>query len=356
MIAVISAMNTGPTTSASTRDGAMEHGTTRMTLPDLLQQSSSYWKSCTIHAGVKLDLFTPLAEGARTPAELASVLQADERGLTMLLHALAAMELLVKDGDRFGLTPLAAAHLVRTSPAYMGHILMHHHFLVEGWSHLDTAVRTGRPVRKRSSHEANDGERESFLMGMFNLASLLAPRVAKEIDLRGRRRLLDLAGGPGTYAIHFCLQHPHLTAVIHDLPTTRPFAEQTVARFGLADRIAFAAGDILTDPIATGFDVVWISHLLHSEGPAACATILAKAVKALDAGGQLLIQEFILDDNRTAPLHPALFSLNLLLGTPAGQAYSQGELADLMATAGLRDVRRLPMVLPNGAGIMSGTR
>ena len=334
----------------------MDNGTTGMTLPDLLQQSSSYWKSCTIHAGVKLDVFTPLAKGSQTAAELAAVMQADERGLAMLLHALTAMELLSKDGDRFYLTPLAAEHLVRTAPAYMGHILMHHHFLVEGWGKLDAAVRTGAPVRKRSSHETDGEERESFLMGMFNLASLLAPRVAAEIDLRGRRRLLDLAGGPGTYAIHFCRQNPNLTAVIHDLPTTRPFAEQTVARFGLVDRIAFAGGDILAEPIGSGFDVVWISHLLHSEGPETCRHIVAKATEALDAGGLLLIQEFILDDNRTAPLHPALFSLNMLLGTREGQAYAQGELAAMMTEAGLRDVRRLPIALPNGAGIMAGVR
>lgn len=334
----------------------MDNGTMGMTLSDLLQQSSSYWKSCTIHAGVKLDVFTPLAKGPQTAAGLAAVMQADERGLAMLLHALTAMELLAKDGDRFRLTPLAAEHLVRTSPTYMGHILMHHHFLVEGWGKLDAAVRTGAPVRKRSSHETDGEERESFLMGMFNLASLLAPRVAAEIDLRGRRRLLDLAGGPGTYAINFCRQNPNLTAVIHDLPTTRPFAEQTVARFGLVDRIAFAAGDILAEPIGSGFDVVWISHLLHSEGPETCGHIVAKAAEALDAGGLLLIQEFILDDSRTAPLHPALFSLNMLLGTREGQAYAQGELAAMMAEAELRDVRRLPIALPNGAGIMAGVR
>ena len=334
----------------------MDNGTRGMTLPDLLQQSSSYWKSCTIHAGVKLDVFTPLTEGPRTAAELAAVMQADERGLTMLLHALVAMELLAKDGDRFRLTPLAAEHLVRTSPAYMGHILMHHHFLVEGWGNLDAAVRTGGPVRKRSSHEADGEERESFLMGMFNLASLLAPRVAKEVDLGGRRRLLDLAGGPGTYAIHFCRQNPDLTAVIHDLPTTRPFAEQTVARYGLADRIAFASGDILAEPIGSGFDVVWISHLLHSEGPEASGHIVAKAAEALDTDGLLLIQEFILDDARTAPLHPALFSLNMLLGTREGQAYALGELSGMMTKVGLRDVHRLPIALPNGAGIMAGVR
>ena len=71
-------------------------------------------------------------------------------------------------------------------------------------------------------------------MGMFNLASLLAPRIAQAIDLSGCRRLLDLGGGPGTYAIHFCLANPGLSAVVYDLPTTRSFAEETIARFDLS--------------------------------------------------------------------------------------------------------------------------
>jgi hypothetical protein len=327
-----------------------------MTLPDLLQLSISYWQSCTLHAGVKLDVFSHLAERPLEASQLARIVNADERGLEMLLNALVAMELLEKKGDHFYVTRLSSEHLSKKSPSYMGHIIMHHHNLVDGWGKLDIAVQCGIPVRKRSSHDTDEEERESFLMGMFNLASLLAPRVAAEIDLSGRSRLLDLAGGPGTYAIHFCKKHPSLTAVIYDLPTTRTFAEQTVAHFALSDRIAFVAGDILADPIGSGFDVVWISHLLHSEGPDACATVLAKAVNALNDGGLLLIQEFILDDDRTAPLWPALFSLNMLIGTPSGQAYTQKELFQLASDAGLHGLIRLPIKLPNGAGIISAIR
>lgn len=327
-----------------------------MTVPELLKLASGCWKPCTLHAGVKLDVFSHLAHSPMTVADLARLLEVDGRGLDMLLHALVAMDLLSKDEDCFSATPFSADHLARQSPHYLGHIIMHHHFLVDGWSRLDEAVRHGRPVRKRSSHDTEGIERESFLMGMFNLASQLAPRVAAVIDLGGRRRLLDLAGGPGTYAIHFCLRNPELSATVFDLPTTRPFAEQTIARHDLSGRIAFVAGDIVTDPIGSGFDVVWLSHLLHSEGPEACATIVAKAAGALNAGGLLLVQEFILDDSRTAPLHPALFSLNMLIGTPDGQAYSQGELAAMMRRAGLGEIRRLPIELPNGAGILAATR
>ena len=322
---------------------------------DLLQLSGGYWSACALHAGVKLDLFTPLAERPLTAPELAGVLGSDARGMAMLLASLAAMGLLEKIGDAYAAAPFAADYLSRTSPKYLGHIILHHHHLMEGWAHLDEAVQSGGPIRERVSHADDDAARESFLMGMFNLAMQIAPRIVAGIDLSGRRRLLDLGGGPGTYAVHFCQHNPRLTAVVYDLPSTCRFAEQTIARFGLSDRIAFAAGDYIAEGIDGTFDVAWLSHILHGEGPQECAVILDKAVAALEPGGLILVQEFILDDSMDGPLFPALFSLNMLLNTPAGRSYSQGELFSMLAAAGVGDLRRLPMELPNGAGVIAGT-
>jgi len=319
-----------------------------------LQLSGGYWSACALHAGVKLDVFTPLAGRAHTSPELAGVLKADARGLSMLLNALAAMELVVKRGDTYAATPFAAEFLAKTSPGYLGYIILHHCHLMASWVHLEDAVRSGGPVRERLSHGDDEAVRESFELGMFNLAMQAAPRIVPHIDLAGRRRLLDLGGGPGTYAIHFCLHNPDLTAVDYDLPSTRRFAEQTIARFGLADRVTFAAGDFLAEDVPGRYDVAWLSHILHGEGAAGCAVILEKGVAALEPGGMVLVQEFILEDTRDAPLFPALFSLNMLLGTPSGQAYSKGEIFAMLSAAGVRDVRRLPLVLPNGAGIIAG--
>jgi SAM-dependent methyltransferase len=238
----------------------------------------------------------------------------------------------------------------------MGHIIMHHHHLMAAWTHLHEAVQSGGPIRESVAHGNDESVRESFLMGMYNLASLLAPRIAHAIDLSGCRTLLDLGGGPGTYAIHFCLANPGLTAVVYDLPTTRSFAEGTIARFDLSQRITFSAGDFQADPVPSGFDAVWLSHILHAYAPAACAAILRTAVAALNPGGILLLQEFILDDAKDGPQFPALFSLNMLLGTDAGQSYSGSELAAMMRAAGLSEVRRLDLQLPNGAGLMSGRK
>ena len=191
-------------------------------------------------------------------------------------------------------------------------------------------------------------------MGMFNMAMNLAPRIVPEIDLSGRKHLLDLGGGPGTYAIHFCLKNPGLRATVYDLPTTRSFAEKTITRFGLSDRIDFQEGDYLEGTIQGTFDVVWLSHILHGEGPEDCQRMIGKAVSRLTSGGLILIHEFILNDEMDGPVFPAIFSLNMLLGTEKGQSYSDRQIREMLAQAGVREIRRIPVQTPNDSGIIQG--
>ncbi len=328
--------------------------TTTWTIPDLLQMSGGYWSACALHAAVKLDVFTLLDGVALTAEEAAPLLKTDPRATGMLLDALSSLGLLEKSDYTYTNPPFSSQNLSKASPGYVGHILMHHYHLMPSWAQLADAVTSGDPIRRSDSHDEDETVRESFLMGMFNLARLLAPRISQVVTLPECRSLLDLGGGPGTYAIFFCSANPGLSAVVYDLPTTRTFAEKTVARFDLSQRITFTSGDYHNDPLPSGFDAVWMSHILHIDGSEACSLLLRKAVAALNPGGMLMVQEFILDDAKDGPVFPALFSLNMLLGTTAGQSYSGGELIAMMADAGLSDVHRLELELPNGAGIISG--
>jgi hypothetical protein len=330
--------------------------TSRITPGRLLSVSGAYWESCALHAAVRLDLFTAVGKDGATAESLARRLGVEARAVEMLLNALCAMSLLVKTGDRYDNGPEAAAYLTTDSPGYLGHIIRHHAYLVESWARLDQAVREGGPVRTRTSFH-DEGVRRDFLMGMFNLAQLLAPVVAEALApaLAGRRRLLDLGGGPGTYAIHFCRRIEGLRAWVLDLPTTRPIAEETIGRFGMSDRIGFLAGDFSESDLPGDCDVVWISHILHAESPGDCRILLRKAAGAAAPEGLVLVHDFLLEDTMDRPLFPALFSLNMLLGTAGGQAYSEGQVRDMMADAGLRDIRRIPIDSPNHSGVLSGT-
>ncbi len=322
------------------------------TAAKILGISDAYWQSCTLHCAVSLDIFSRLAHECRTVDELAELLDADRRGLATLLDALAAMGLLAKDGDCFTNTASARRFLVNGGPEYIGNIIMHHHHLLDGWAQLERAVRRGQPVEKRSYGE--ERERESFQLGMLNLAMGIAPHLAEQVDLQGCRHLLDLGGGPGTYAIHFCRANPKLRATIVDRPTTREFAIKAVRFFGLGDRIDFMSADFTVDPLPGRYDVAWVSQVLHSYAPEECRTILAKVVAGLEPGGLIMVHEFFLNNAKDGPLFPALFSLNMLINNPSGRSYAEREMGTILASLGVGGLRRLPFVGPNESYVLCG--
>lgn len=321
---------------------------------ELLSCSSAYWRGCTLQSAVRLGLFSELAAGSCSAAELADKIGSEARATGLLADGLAAMELLQKVGERYENSPEAQRFLVESSPHYMGHIILHHHHLVDGWAQLDQSVRTGGPVERRSY--GAEIERESFIMGMFNLSMQIAPQIAEQVDLGGRTRLLDLGGGPGTHAIHFCRNNPGLRALIFDRATTEPFARQTVARFELEERIEFAGGDFKTDPIPGGpYDVAWLSHILHSNTSKECYEIIEKSVGVMETGGLILVHDFILNNNKDGPEFPALFSLNMLLTGNGGRSYSQEEVCDMLRSAGVANLQPHPFRAKNDSSIIYGT-
>lgn len=139
-----------------------------------------------------------------------------------------------------------------------------------------------------------------------------------------------------------------------DRPGTQRFAEETMGRFGLSDRIEFAPGDYLSSPLPGHFDVIWLAHILHAENPTNCRGIVNKAADALETGGLMIVHDFLLDEAMDGPLFPALFALNMLLGTDGGQAYPQLQVETMLKDAGLRAIERRPLDSPNDSGLLIG--
>jgi hypothetical protein len=320
---------------------------------NLLEISGSYWKTCALHAGVKLGLFSIVGDNELKAGDIAIRLSAEVDGVERLLNALTAMELMVKVKGKYKNTDGAKAFLVKSAPGYIGYMILHHHHLMESWNRLHESVISGKPIRTRMSFGSEEW-RENFLMGMYNMAMNVAPKMVPEINLSGKRRLLDLGGGPGTYAVHFCLYNPNLNATVYDLSTTRPFAEKTIAGFGLSHRIDFQEGDYTNTGIKGKFDVAWLSHILHGESPESCRDIMQKVKAALDPGGMIIVHEFILNDTMDGPLFPALFSLNMLLGTDGGRSYSVSQIGEMLSEAGAKNIRRIPVKTPNDSGVILG--
>ena len=186
----------------------------------------------------------------------------------------------------------------------------------------------GRPERDEASVRA-------FIWGMHAIARDLAPLVAAKLDLKAVRRLLDLGGGPATYAITFAQVNPELKATVFDLPMPIEIARENIAKNGLTDRVDTLAGNFLQDDIGTGYDFIWVSQILHSHDEEQSKLIIAKAVAALTPGGTLAIQDFYLNPDGASPTGAAMFGVHMLAVTPRGRAYTHTEVAEWMQAAGL---------------------
>ncbi|MBT3217618.1 MAG: methyltransferase domain-containing protein [Proteobacteria bacterium] len=327
-----------------------------MTHPgQILGISGAYWRSSVLHAAVNLDLFTLVGDESLTAPQISSRVGAHERGTATLLNSVVALGLMQKKDGKFSNTPLSLQYLSSESPSYVGPMIKHHSHLARAWVKLDEAVKTGEPVQ-RSSSGSSGAIQDAFLRGMHVLAMGIAPQLVPTIDLEGRNTLLDLGGGPGTWAIQFALANPGLQATIFDLPGSRPFAEKTIGQFNASDQVVFHGGDFTVHDLPGKFDVAWLSHILHGEDPLTCRSLVAKAVDALNDRGLIFIHEFILDDDGASPAFPAIFSLNMLLVTRGGRSYRQLELQDMLAQAGVTKTRILDFVGPTQSRILVGEK
>jgi len=243
-----------------------------------------------------------------------------------LLIACSAMGLVERDGSLYKNSEFAATYLVPGAPLYQGDIIAHSDTVRGFWDGLEEQICLETPTEDEEKTHRN------FIMGMHNITLAGRGRIFSDnIDLEGRRRLLDVGGGPGTYSILACAKYPQLEAVVFDLPATIAIARQVVAEQGLTGKIDFCQGDWEKDAFGDGFDVVLLSNVMHGEASLA-EMKLAKSIEAMEGGGMLVIQEFLLNDDRTGPLTAALF--NVMVG-----AYSASELLSLVKEAGFVDGR-----------------
>jgi SAM-dependent methyltransferase len=290
---------------------------------------------------VDLGVFDFLAE-AKSAVQTAAWLKADARATGIFLNGLVGLELLNKDGDNFKNSELAARYLVRGSENYRGAIVKHiEHTWDRGWNDLKETVLVGNPPEVETEKwvdgrpERDEASVRAFIWGMHAIARDLAPKVAAMLDMKGVHRLLDLGGGPATYAITFAQVNPELKATVFDLPMPIEIARENIAKNGLTNRVDTLAGNFLNDDIGTGYDFIWISQILHSQDEEQSRFIIAKAVAALNPGGTLAIQDFYLNPDGASPTGAAMFGVHMLAVTPRGRAYTHAEVAEWMQAAGL---------------------
>ena len=190
---------------------------------------------------------------------------------------------------------------------------------------------------------------------MDNNARGRARAIAQAVEINGAKRMLDLGGGSGAYSIAFVKSAPGLQSEIVDLDAVLPITQEHIRKAGLADRITTRAGDMLTVPLEPSkYDLVLLSAVCHMFSPEENRQLFERSYAALAPKGRLVISDFVLEADKTAPRFGALFALNMLVNTHAGSSYSEPEYEAWLKEAGFTETKRVRM--PGPANLMIATK
>lgn len=317
---------------------------------DLYETMRGFMPSRAILTALELDVFSAVGSGAPA-ATVAQKIHADPRSTEMLLHVLVSLKLLEKKDGVFHNTPVSARFFSEGSPDNARLALLHTANLWDRWSTLTGAVRAGTSVATRSRDSQST---VAFIAAMDRNAKERAPAIVKAVGAAGVQRMLDLGGGSGAYSIAFARALPNLKSEIMDLADVVPLTQRHIRQAGLTDRITTRVGDMLRDPFGENFNLILVSAICHMFSAEENRRLFQRAYRALARGGRFVVQDFILEPDKTAPRFATLFALNMLVETRAGSSYSEPEYTEWLRDAGFADIRHVR--LPGPAGLMLAAR
>jgi len=318
-------------------------------LEEIFHVAFGYMASKALFAGLHLGVFDALASGPKQLPALVEATGAEERSLVTLLTALTAIGLLERRGDAWVDAPATAEFLVSGAPGDFGDYLRYQidRQMVPFMHHLTDVLRGDRTTVPFRDYEAWFGDAdEASLYSESQHAASVAPAMmlAAQADWSRCRRLLDVGGGSGAFAIALCQLHAGLSAVILDFPNVLAVARKRVAAAGLADRIALLAGNALETSWPDRQDAVLFSYISGSVAAEAVGELYRRAHGALAAGGRVLVHDFMVDDDRTGPPLAAIWALQHATFTPAAASLTPAFIAGLLAEAGFEDVSFTPFI------------
>jgi predicted O-methyltransferase YrrM len=304
-----------------------------------------YASDMLLAAIVHLDLFSWLDQHPASREDICRAFATTPRPTDVMLTLFAAMALVEERDGVFRLTPLAREHLVKTSPWFLG---PYYESLKNRPVALDLVdvLRSGKPANWSSQKDGKDWhlamETEAFA-AQFTAAMdcrgvFLAQALWKAVDLSGRRRLLDIAGGSGVYACSLVSHHPQSTASVLEKPPVDRIAARAIANRGCSERVNVVAGDMLAGALPAEADVHLYSNVLHDWDEPVVRQLIAKSFAALPPGGLLVIHDAFLNPAKDGPLHVAEYSV-LLMHSSEGRCYSTREMEGYLTDAGFRSAR-----------------
>lgn len=302
--------------------------------------ASSFQKSRILLTGFELDIFSNLDEKGTTSQQIARNLHLDDHACERLLNGLVSLGFLTKKDHRFFNTEESFAYLSKKSPDYLGG-LMHTNHLWYTWSNLTLVVKTGKSANPSEFNVRGENWLFSFISAMHDRAKKQAPLQVANIDLSEINSILDIGGGSGAFSMEFVSRKPEIEATVFDLPNVVPITQKFIEKEGFSNRIKTHTGDYTKNDLPKGFDLVFLSAIIHSNSLETNQDLIIKCFKALNKNGRIVIQDWIMNNDRTQPTAGAVFAINMLVGTVAGDCFTEHEVTEMLTAAGFKNISRI---------------
>jgi SAM-dependent methyltransferase len=305
----------------------------------LLQIVSGFMEAKVLLAGAELGVFDHLGHDGATAAEVARAISGDPRGTEILLDALAAIEVLHKESGHYHNLPEFEHFLLSDGPAHFLGLLRHRNRMFRTWALLEDRITGKQSADPRREILEDPETNANFIQAMYAGGMRQAPAVIDHLDLKGVRTVADLGGGPGHYLAEMARRSPSLEPYLVDLPLTLGVARRILAQTEVFGRLRFVEWDFYRDsepPPLPPFDLVFVSAVLHSESPERNRDLLRRVFPLVAPGGRIVVQENMVEGDRTQPKEAALFAINMLTATPGGRTYTEIEIRGWGEEAGFR--------------------
>lgn len=305
------------------------------TSEEIMNLARGFQTSCILAAAAELNVFSVLADKPLSAEDLAQKIQSDLRATTILADALAATELLDKQGQCYALAKGTAQSLTTTGSQSVLAMIQHLANCLRSWAQLAKVTKTGQPEETGPSIRGSAGDTQSFIEAMDDLCRPMAESLVGEIAPGEFKHLLDIGAGPATWTIAFLRANPNAIATVFDRPEVIPIAHERIIAAGLEDRVTFVTGDFYADvPLPTGADLAWVSAIVHQNSRAQNRDLFTKVRVALTEPARILIRDVVMDSSRISPPGGALFAVNMLVNTSAGGTFTFDELREDLLAAG----------------------
>jgi len=301
----------------------------------ILEPARGFMESRIFLTAAELNLFSLLSSTPLSAEEIALRINGDLRAMTILLDALTAMDLLVKEAGKYHCPPPVSSLLSKNYPDSVLPMVHHMAHLWPRWSSLTKIVCSPAcPTEAAAPQEKKEEELWDFIGTMHTIAAELAPAIVAAVNPGRARILLDVGGASGTYTLAFLQAAPRLKATLFDKPEVIEMARRRLDEAGMLDRVTLVGGDFYQDEFPRGADLAFVSAIIHQNSPGQNLDLYRKIYRSLLPAGRIVIRDHVMEPDRTQPKDGAIFAVNMLVGTSGGNTYTYEEIRSGLAQAG----------------------